>query len=151
MDAVLARVRQLDSSVQDVLEQLAVVPSALEPWLFDALAPGGVPARVTALVAAEQAGLLTVSARRISFRHELTRRAIADSLPSARLMVLNQRVLAALVNRDGCDSAQIVHHAAEAGDVDAIVRYGPAAARDAARAGAHREAVAHFGLRARAR
>jgi DNA-binding CsgD family transcriptional regulator/tetratricopeptide (TPR) repeat protein len=30
--------------------------------------------------------------------------------------------------------------------VDAIIRYGPAAARDAARAGAHREAVAHFGL-----
>ena len=29
---------------------------------------------------------------------------------------------------------------------DAIVRYGPAAGRDAARAGAHREAVAHFGL-----
>ena len=31
-------------------------------------------------------------------------------------------------------------------DADAIVRYGPAAARDAARAGAHREALAHFGL-----
>ena len=61
-------------------------------------------------------------------------------------MALNQRVLAALVNRDGSDAAQIVHHAAQAGDVDAIVRYGPAAARDAARAGAHREAVAHFGL-----
>jgi DNA-binding NarL/FixJ family response regulator len=146
VDAVLARVRQLDSSVQDVLEQLAVVPSALEPWLFDALVPDGVPARVMALVAAEQAGLLTVSARRISFAHELTRRAIADSLPSARLMALNQRVLAALVNRDGCDAARLVHHAAQAGDVDAIVRYGPAAARDAARAGAHREAVAHFGL-----
>ena len=146
VDAVLARVRQLDPSVQDVIEQLAVVPSAVEPWLFDALVPGGVPARVTALVAAEQAGLLTVSARRISFCHELTRRAIADSLPLARLMALNQRVLAALVNRDGCDAARIVHHAAQAGDVDAIVRYGPAAAREASRAGAHREAVAHFGL-----
>jgi DNA-binding CsgD family transcriptional regulator/tetratricopeptide (TPR) repeat protein len=146
VDAVLARVRQLDPPVQDVLEQLAVVPSAVEPWLFDALVPGGVPARVTALVAAEQAGLLTVSARRISFTHELTRRAVADSLPSARLMALNQRVLAALVNRDGCDAGRIVHHAARAGDVDAIVRYGPAAARDAARAGAHREAVAHYGL-----
>jgi len=146
VDAVLARVRQLDSSVQDVLEQLAVVPSALEPWLFDALVPDGVPGRSAALAAAEQRGLLTVSTRRISFRHELTRRAIEGSLPSARLMALNQRVLAALVNRDGCDAARLVHHAAQAGDVDAIVRYGPAAARDAARAGAHREAVAHFGL-----
>ena len=146
VNAVLARVRKLDWPVQDVLEQLAVVPSALEPWLVDALVPGGVPGRMTALTAAEQAGLLTVSARRISFEHELTRRAIADSLPSARLIALNQRVLAALVNRDGCEAARVVHHAARAGDVDAIVRYGPAAARDAARAGAHREAVAHFGL-----
>src|SRR6516165_767438 len=80
VDAVLARVRQLDSPVQDMLEQLAVVPSALEPWLVDALVPGGVPGRATALAAAEQAGLLTVSARGISFEHELTRRAIADSL-----------------------------------------------------------------------
>ena len=146
VDAVLGRVRRLDPAVQDMLEQLAVVPSALERWLVDALVPDSGPGRLAALAGAEQGGLLTVSARRISFRHELTRRAIAGSLPSARLMVLNQRVLAVLVDRDGSDVAQIVHHAAQAGDVDAIVRYGPVAARDAARAGAHREAVAHFGL-----
>jgi DNA-binding CsgD family transcriptional regulator/tetratricopeptide (TPR) repeat protein len=146
VDAVLARVRRLDPPVQDVLEQLAVVPTALERWLVDAIVPDGDPGRVAALAAAEQGGLLTVSTRRISFRHELTRRAIVGSLPSARLIALNQRVLAVLVDRDGSDVAQIVHHAAQAGDVDAIVRYGPAAAFDAARAGAHREAVAHFGL-----
>jgi ATP/maltotriose-dependent transcriptional regulator MalT len=145
VDAVMARVRQLDAPVQDVLEQLAVVPSTLERWLVDALVPDG-PAGVAALAAAEQGGLLTVSARRISFRHELTRRAIMSSIPSARLIALNQRVLAALVERGGSDVSQIVHHAAQAGDEDAIVRYGPAAARDAARAGAHREAVAHLGL-----
>jgi DNA-binding NarL/FixJ family response regulator/tetratricopeptide (TPR) repeat protein len=146
VDAVLARVRRLDPAVQDVLEQLAVVPSALERWLVDALVPDIGRGRLAALAPAEQAGLLTVSARGISFRHELTRRAIVGSLPSARLMVLNQRVLAVLIGQDGSDVAQIVHHAAQAGDVDAIVRYGPAAARDAAGAGAHREAVAHFGL-----
>ena len=137
--------------MQDMLEQLAVVPSALERWLVDALVPDSVPGRVAALAAAEQRGLLTVSTRRISFRHELTRRAIEGSVPSARLMALNQRVLAALVERDGSDVSRIVHHAAQAGDVGAIVRYGPVAARDAARAGAHREAVAHFGARARTR
>ena len=145
-DAVLARVRSLDLPVQDVLEQLAVVPSALDRWLVDVLVPDTGPGRVAALTAAEQRGLLMVSTSRISFRHELTRRAIAGSLPAARLMALNQRVLAALVNHDGYDVARIVHHAAQAGDVDAIVRYGPAAAREAARAGAHREAVAHFAL-----
>jgi predicted ATPase len=146
VDAVLARVRRLDPAVQDLLEQLAVVPFPLERWLVDALGPGSVPARVAALAAAEQCGLLTISTRKVAFQHELIRRAIVSSVPSARLMALNQHVLAALVGRDGSDVSQIVHHAAQAGDEDAIVRYGPAAARDAARAGAHREAVAHFSL-----
>ena len=145
-DAVLARVRSLDPSTQDVLEQLAVVPSGLERWLVDALVPGTGPGGVAALEAAEERGLLTVSTRKIAFRHELTRRAIADAVPAARLMALNQRVLAALLDHDGSDVSRIVHHAAQAGDQDAIIRYGPAAARDAARAGAHREAVAHLGL-----
>jgi len=148
-DAVLARVRSLDPSTQDVLEQLAVIPSALDRWLVDALVPGsgrGNDGTVAALAAAEERGLLSVSTRKIAFRHELTRRTIADAVPAARLMALNQRVLDALIDHDGSDVSRIVHHAAQAGDEDAIVRYGPAAGRDAADAGAHREAVAHFGL-----
>ena len=145
-DAVLARVRSLDPATQDVLEQLAVVPSALDRWLVDALVPGSGPGAAAALAAAEERGLLSVSTRKIAFRHELTRRAIAGSVPAARLLALNQRVLAALIDHDGSDVSRIVHHAAQAGDQDAIIRYGPAAGRDAARAGAHREAVAHFGL-----
>src|SRR6516164_9460363 len=85
VDAVLARVRQLEPPVQDVLEQLAVIPSTLDRWLVDALVPDGIPGRAAALAAAEQRGLLTVSTRRISFRHELTRRAIEGSLPSGRV------------------------------------------------------------------
>jgi DNA-binding CsgD family transcriptional regulator/tetratricopeptide (TPR) repeat protein len=148
-DAVLARVRSLDSSVQDVLEQLAVVPSALDRWLVDVLVPGagqGGEGTMAALAAAEERGLLSVSTRKIAFRHELTRRTIADAVPAARLMALNQRVLDALIDHDGSDVARIVHHAAQAGDQDAVIRYGPVAGRDAAGAGAHREAVAHFGL-----
>src|SRR5437773_1304231 len=148
-DAVLARVRSLDPSTQDVLEQLAVVPSALDRWLVDALVPGSGQegeGTVAALAAAEERGLLSVSLRKIAFRHELTRRTIVGSVPAARLVALNQRVLDALIDRGGSDVSRIVHHAAQAGDQDAIVRYGPAAGRDAARAGAHREAVAHFGL-----
>ena len=145
-DAVLARVRQLDPATQDVLEQLAVVPAALDRWLVDALVPRIVPDTTAALAAAEQHGLITVSARRISFRHELTRRSIVAAVPSVRLMALNQHVLDVLVCQDEPDVSQIVHHAAQAGDENAIVRFGPAAARDAARAGAHHEAVAHFAL-----
>jgi hypothetical protein len=142
VDAVLGRVRRLDAATQDVLEQLAVVPSALDRWLVDAL----VPDRLASLAAAEQRGLLTVSPTQVGFRHELTRRAIADGLPAARRVELNERVLAALITSERADLSQLVHHAAEAGDRDAIVRYGPGAARDAARAGAHREAVRHYRL-----
>jgi DNA-binding CsgD family transcriptional regulator/tetratricopeptide (TPR) repeat protein/energy-coupling factor transporter ATP-binding protein EcfA2 len=145
-DAVLARVRRLDPATQDLLEQLSVVPAALERWLVDALAAELVPDPLAALAAAEQGGLLNVSPRRICFRHELTRRAIEGAVPAARLMALNQRVLDVLRDRPEAEVAQLVHHAARAGDAAAIAAYGPAAARDAARAGAHREAVSHFRL-----
>jgi DNA-binding CsgD family transcriptional regulator/energy-coupling factor transporter ATP-binding protein EcfA2 len=142
VDAVLARVRRLDAATQDALDLLAVVPSVVERWLVDALVPGG----LAALAAAEEHGLLTVSPASVAFRHELTRRAIADSVPVARRVALNRRVLHALVGREDVDLSRILHHAAEAGDADAIVRYGPPAARDAAGAGAHREAAAHYRL-----
>jgi DNA-binding CsgD family transcriptional regulator/tetratricopeptide (TPR) repeat protein len=142
-DAVLARVRSLDPATQDVLEQFAVVPAALDRWLADELAGSGATA---SLGLAEQRGLLSVSSRRIAFRHELTRRAIEGAVPAARLMALNQRVLDVLTQGLGADISQIMHYAAQADDEDAIVTYGPAAARDAAAAGAHREAAAHFRL-----
>ncbi|HZD73705.1 MAG TPA: AAA family ATPase, partial [Actinomycetota bacterium] len=142
IDAVLARFRRLDRSTREVVEQLAVVPSTLDRWLVDALVPAG----VAALAAAEQWGLLTVSPRRVAFRHELTRRAIADTVPAARRVELHRHVLAALEGREDADLSQLVHHAAEAGDLDAIARYGPDAARQAAASGAHREAAAHYRL-----
>ena len=74
----------------------------------------------------------------VGFRHELARRAVADSVPVARRVALVRQVLQALAEREGADLSRIVHHAAQAGDADAIVRYGPAAGRDAAGAGAHR-------------
>jgi DNA-binding CsgD family transcriptional regulator/tetratricopeptide (TPR) repeat protein len=180
VDAVLARLRGLDGGTRDVLEQLAVVPTAVERELLGVLLGGtasgdgagsdggaradgtrstGAPTDPTptricgaaALAAAEQHGMLTVSAERVAFRHELMRRAIADSLPAARLIDLNRRVLAALVARPGADRARIVHHAAQVGDEEAIARYGPDAARDAGQAGAHREAAALLRLVLRGR
>ncbi|MFD4526185.1 AAA family ATPase [Streptomyces sp. NPDC058470] len=142
VDAVLARLRGLDDTTRDALEQLAVVPSAVERPLVKALLRDD----VAELAAAEQRGLMVVTPERADFRHELIRRAIADSLPAARRIELNRSVLAALVAVPGSDASRIVHHAAEAGDLEAIARHGPGAAHDASRAGAHREAAAHLGL-----
>jgi DNA-binding CsgD family transcriptional regulator/tetratricopeptide (TPR) repeat protein len=142
-EAVTARLRGLDGRTRDAVEQLAVIPSTVERWLVDAVVPGG----FASLAAAERHGVLTASARRIGFRHELTRRAIVDSMPAVRRVACNQAVLAALLDRpDAVDLSRILHHAAEAGNDEAVIRHGPAAAREAVAAGSHREAVAHYRL-----
>jgi DNA-binding CsgD family transcriptional regulator/tetratricopeptide (TPR) repeat protein len=141
-DAVQARVARLDPATREILEQLAVVPSAVQHWLVEALVPAG-PA---ALAPAEQRGLLTVTPSRVSFRHELARRAVVDSMPAARRVAANRGVLAALLARPGIEVSRVVHHAAQAGDTDVILQYGPIAAKEASAAGGHREAAAHLRL-----
>jgi tetratricopeptide (TPR) repeat protein len=50
-------------------------------------------------------------------------------------------VLGALLSRPDPELAQIVHHAQAGGRRDVLARYGPGAAADAARTGAHRQAA----------
>ncbi len=140
VDAVTGRLRRLDSRTQDQVEQLAVVPSTIDPGLLAALVPGS----AGALRAAEEGGLLTVSPDGVRFRHELTRRAIVDALPASRRIELERRVLAELLSTGVADPSRLVHHALAAGDVDAVVTWAPRAARDAAASGAHLQSAAHY-------
>ncbi|MGW4928719.1 ATP-binding protein [Agromyces sp. NPDC004153] len=140
VDAVTGRLRRLDAATQEHVEQLAVVPSAVDADLLARLVPGS----AGALRAAEEGGLLAVSPDGVRFRHELTRRAVVDSLPASRRIELEQHALDALVASGVADPARLVHHALAAGDVDAIVEWAPRAGRDAAASGAHRQAAAHY-------
>jgi len=140
--AASARLSTLDDTTRAAVEVLSVVPSAVERWLVDAVVSGG----LSALGPAEERGVLTVSPTRVAFRHDLTRRAVVDSLSAVRRVACNQVVLTALLAHHearGVDLSRIMHHAAEVGDEATIVQYGPLAQREAAAAGAHREAVAH--------
>ena len=142
-EAVRARLDDLDQPTRDALEQLAVVPTAVERWLVDATVRGG----LRSLAAAEQRGVLNVSPQRVAFRHELARRAVVDSMPAVARVTCNQAVLTALLARpNSVDLSRILHHAVEVGDDEVIVRYGPVAAREAVAAGSHREATAHYRL-----
>jgi hypothetical protein len=130
-EAVVARLGNLDGVTRDAVEQLAVIPSHVERWLVEAVIPGG----LGALAGAEQRGVLTISPSRVMFRHELTRRAVADSLPAVRRLACNQAVLDALLarraERSGVDLSRILHHAVEVGAEEVIVQYGPVAAAEA--------------------
>lgn len=139
-DSVQDRLRRLPAAGRAAVQQLAVIPSAIDRWLVDEIIPGGLPT----LAEAEEAGLLEVTPHRVSFRHELARRAVADALSGVRRAELNRVVLTALIGHPGSDVAHMVHHASAAGDREAILRFAPIAARDAAVSGAHREAGTHY-------
>lgn len=141
-DLVLARFRELPAEAQEAVRLVAVVPTRAPLWLLEqALGPG-----LAAVDPGVAAGLLVVQADAVAFRHELLRRAVEGSLSAIARRELNRRVLAVLTGSDGrdVDVARLVHHAREAGDVPAVLRYGAEAARQAAAVAAHREAVGHY-------
>jgi DNA-binding CsgD family transcriptional regulator len=141
-DAVLGRMSRLGAGAQGVLEAVAVGPPHVEMWLLDEV----VPDEVVHLDACLVAGMLRGEGRRVSFRHELARLAVEQSMGPHRLVMLHRRILHALGHTpEGVpDPAQLAHHADAAGDADAVLRYARAAGERAASQGAHREAAAQY-------
>jgi DNA-binding CsgD family transcriptional regulator/tetratricopeptide (TPR) repeat protein len=140
-DAVLARAARLSPAAGALLEAVAVVPPRAELWLLEALA-GAVADPLDECLAS---GMLVVEATGVAFRHELARLAVEASLSPHRRLGLHRRALAALADPPGAvglDLARLAHHAEAAGDVDAVLRFAPAAAARAASLGAYREAAA---------
>lgn len=138
--SVVARVRRLSPRCSLALEQLSIVPRLVE---FD-IAEELLGDELDALDEAEERGVIEVRADGIAFRHELARRAVQGSVSRLRRRQLHGAVARALMARREPDLAAIVHHAVRAGDVEAVCRYAPRAAREAAAAGSHRQALAHF-------
>ncbi|HEX8860077.1 MAG TPA: AAA family ATPase [Actinomycetes bacterium] len=139
-DAVLARAARLSPAGATLLEAVAVVPPQAELWLLEALA-GDAADRLDECLTS---GMLVFESAGVAFRHELARLAIEESVPPHRKVGLHRRVLAALADPpgDALDLARLAHHAEAAGDVDAVLRFAPAAAARAASLGAYREAAA---------
>jgi DNA-binding CsgD family transcriptional regulator/tetratricopeptide (TPR) repeat protein len=141
-DAVLARLGGLSEPTQRALELLSTVPGRVERWLVERL----LGEQVTALDEAERRGVLEADPGHVWFRHELARRAIERQLTSSARVAGNRRVLAELAARPGVELSRLAHHAQGAGDPEAVIRHGLAAAREAAGAGAFSEALAHYEL-----
>jgi DNA-binding CsgD family transcriptional regulator len=141
-DAVLARAARLSPPARRLLEAVAVAPSHAELWLLETLAD----AEINALDECLASGTLTSSPGRIAFRHELARLAVEESIPLNRRVDLHRAILSALAEPpDGPqDLARLAHHAEAAGDLDAVLRFAPAAAARAVSLGAHREAAAQY-------
>jgi ATP/maltotriose-dependent transcriptional regulator MalT len=141
VDAVLSRMSQLDDVTRRAVEKLSVIPTPVAHRLVDVLIGGLGP-----ISEAEERGILRVDRERVSFRHEIARRGLEQSLPAARRLAYHRDVLTALRSDTSDDPAQVLHHATAIGDVDAIVDVGPRAAEEASLAGAHRQALRHLEL-----
>ena len=141
-DAVLARVAHLSASAVAVVEAAAVAPPMLDAALTIAVC-GDASDSVDECLAT---GVLVAVEDGIAFRHELARVAVEETLSPTRRLALHRGVLLALTDRPhgAADLARIAHHAEHAADGEAVRRFAPAAAEQATRLGAHREAAAQY-------
>jgi len=137
-DAVLARASRLGAPAREVLDAVAVVPQPTEIWLLESLSE----ASSDGLEECLGSGMLTADTDSVSFRHELARLAVEESLAPDVRLGLHRRALATLQQpaNGAPDLARLTHHADAAGDGDAVLRFAPAAAEQASSVGAHREA-----------
>ena len=140
-EAVLARVAPLPRRARDAIELASVSPTPIELEVLDAVVDD---ARAS-IGACTAAGLLVLDGGALHFRHELARRAVEASLAPGRAAALHAAVFQALRAR-GATLARLVHHAAGASLSDAVLALAPQAAREAARASAHRQAAALYAL-----
>ncbi len=141
-DAVLARLTHLPAQAGDILESASIIPEPAEQWLLDEILHPD-PAALDACI---EGGFLVPAGEQVAFRHELARLAIAGSLAPGRSRNLHRRVLEVLRKRPAGEVAlaRLVHHAIGAADAGMVIEYGPQAARQASRQGAHREAARYF-------
>jgi DNA-binding CsgD family transcriptional regulator/tetratricopeptide (TPR) repeat protein len=140
-DAVLARCARLSVEARVLLDAVAVVPSAVEPWLLEALVE-----ETDRLEECLASGMLTVARGGVAFRHEFARLAVEESLPPNRKVALHRRALAALSEPAAGtpDPTRLAHHAEAAGDADAILEFATAAGELAAAQGAHLQSAEQY-------
>ncbi len=137
-ETVLGRLAGVSDGAHRLLEIVSVIPGAADRTLVEAVAGDA----IDALDECARTGLLRRTGDTIAFSHELQRRAVEASLPPGRRRSLNREVLAKLPA--SADPARLAHHAREAGDIEAILRHAPTAARAAAAADSVRASIDHY-------
>ncbi len=138
-DVVTARMVRLSSPAQRLLEGAAVLA---RPATADLLASvSGAPG--DAIDECLTSGTLIDEGTFFRFRHELTRRAVEEAIPSFRRGELHRLALAELEQAGG-DVARLAHHATAAGDSDRALRYSAMAGDEAADLASHREATSQY-------
>lgn len=143
-DAVLARTARLSLSAQAVLQAAAVIGPRIESSvLADVIGAEAIAADECLAM-----GMLLAQGEALTFRHELARQTILESISPPHKMTLHRMTLDTLkTSSTGRHNlSRLAHHAEAADDCEAVLAYAPAAARQASAASAHREAASLYAL-----
>lgn len=141
-DAVGARLQRLDAPIQELMETISVIPSVVSGNLIAQLF--GAQGEQLAASCVDH-GLLVEDQHGLRFRHELARLATLGRSTESKKKQAHTKILAAMEDMPSNASyAEMVHHATGAYDGKSVLRWGAAAAKQAASIGAHREAAAHL-------
>jgi DNA-binding CsgD family transcriptional regulator len=143
-EAVCGRLGRLSAKARETVHAVAVCGPRADVALLAKMYP---EAR-TALHECLGAGVLIAEGDVVGFRHELARRATVAQIPDFDRIDLHRRALAVLAESptDPNTLAALAFHADEAGENEATIRYGIAAAERAASLGANREAASLYAL-----
>jgi DNA-binding CsgD family transcriptional regulator len=140
-DSTLARASRLSDAGRAILDAVSIFPRRTETAVVADLVKTAFDAGVDECV---EKGMLSLEGGILHFRHELARRAIEAAIAPARRRALHQKVVDVLKRRSDARAGEIAHHAERASDIAALVKFARRAADEAERAGAPREAAAHF-------
>jgi predicted ATPase/DNA-binding CsgD family transcriptional regulator len=137
-DSVLSSFNRLDEKTKQIWEILSVLPTGFEIKYLEKMEP----AYAAALHNCLDLRILIPKNGLITFKHELYRRTIENSLSPLVRMSLNKRILDLFREsfEKNKEIERIIHHAKNANENEIVVEYAPLAARQAAAVGAHIEA-----------
>ena len=141
-NAILANLAQLSDTPLDVLFRIAVSPDGLD---LDVVLSMGEIAEIH-VDTVVQRKLLAISGGRLECRHDLIRETILRAIPPVQLRRIHADLLDMLESRASgpVDTTRLAYHSVGAGDPEKSARYSLAAAEDASRIGAHRQAAFHY-------
>jgi DNA-binding CsgD family transcriptional regulator/tetratricopeptide (TPR) repeat protein len=139
-DVVLARVGRLSQGAQEVIKAAALIGLAVEADVLREI----ISFTDELVEEAVASGILRTEQTGLAFRHELSRRAIEESVTPTTALELHRAILLALEQRRDVPPARLAYHAEAAVRPEAVLRHAVTAAEHAAELGAHRESAEQF-------
>jgi len=143
-DSILSLYHRQFDQTRELWEKISVIPGRIELNILQHL--HSTSSRVVEFC--YRAGIIMDDGVAISFKHELFRKTIEESLSPHRQRELHQLVVEAMLQATNKDVpyARLVHHARLAGDVKRLQEYASKAALEASSLGSHGEAAKFYQL-----